>query len=126
VIRFIVRVLVLLATEAWALPPPARETGVVYDAATHLPLPGVIVTAHVEGINNPEFTEFNSAPHVVVVRTDSLGRYSVGYHNAADVVYVAAGYDTLRLRWPDDLENSEPCTGLVDVHLTRTRKGENR
>ena len=112
---------VLVAGQAFALPPPMQEEGVVYDAATHLPLAGVVITAHVHGVDNPKFTEFNFAPHVVVTVTDSLGRYSAGYLTVADVVYTAAGYDTLRRRWPDDLERDDPCASLENVFLTPAR-----
>jgi len=84
-------------------------------------LPGVVITAHVQGVHNPKSEEFSFAPHVVVVVTDALGRYSAGYMNVADVVFAAAGYDTLNLCWPYDLKKDDPCAGLVDVFLSRTR-----
>jgi len=126
VFRSIVLAAVIFAANAWALPPPGHEKGAVYDAATHLPLAGVVITAHVHGAHNPKNTEFNFAPYEVVSVTDSLGRYFAGYLGVADVVYTAAGYDTLRLRWPDDLSQEEPCAGLIDVYLTRSRDVKTR
>ena len=115
---------VLLASPASSIFPPQRATGVVYDASTRSPIVGVVVTAHVQGVTDTLHPWDSFDAHQVVTVTDSLGRYSAGYLNSADVVYVAAGYDTLRLRWPQDLElpRHEPCNrSLVDVFLTRTK-----
>ena len=118
-------IIILLISPAMSLPPPQRETGVVYDAATGSPLAGVVVTAYVEALRDSLYPEESIEPHQVVTRTDSLGRYSAGYANSAYLVFVAAGYDTLKLRWPEDLEkpSTDSCDlRLTDVFLIRTQK----
>ena len=93
--------------------------GRVVDASTGMPIVGAEVTELGDVIKADGLP---SCVHVAV--SDSKGSYVLTACDRATVTYNAVGYDTRRLRYPDDFrcDGDDQCCGkLQDVMLKRSK-----
>jgi len=113
---FMIVALVALVTPSAVVsgPPQVIQFGRILDA-TDKPLPRVRVVGVYTG-----WPSRGISPGVSEAMTDSVGEYVLSLRGQAWVVYTAAGYESIRLVYPDELVECDSCCGrLKDIRLKR-------
>ncbi len=98
--RIMVSACVILGAVAASagLPASVPFRGLVHDAGSGRPLPGVLIN-----VLDRDDEVFHDTS------TDSTGAYELDPGTRATVIYSLPGYETLRIKYPDDLRTPGEC-----------------